>query len=352
MQRLRSADTVIRQRLRERFEQESTKFRDENGKPVSLQPRFWRQGSSVYGTMNTPAYTPPQQIDLDDGTYLPMSFMKDVKPGIASEAFIKFVDSVLIELVDDMNWKEFVPKDTCARVVIDDAAHVDVPLYAIPDSEYQKLEKAAAMRVAARVNLAEQTFKIDPSSVYLAHREKKWVLSDPRKLHHWFTAAVDNHGEQLRRISRILKSWRDEHEDIDKLTSILIMVCVWKVFESPIKMPPRDDLAMLSVLKALPQLLLEPIENPTDPNELLTDRIPDSTLATAATRAANFHDDLRICLNMTADQNAVIRTLRKHLGSRVPNRTDLVEYVKPRNEVSSHPPKIVPAPVGTTNKSG
>src|SRR5438309_966437 len=39
------------------------------------QPRFFTQGSWAYKTLNAPAQS-PQQADLDDGCYLPLSFVK------------------------------------------------------------------------------------------------------------------------------------------------------------------------------------------------------------------------------------------------------------------------------------
>ncbi len=37
----------------------------------ALRPRFRMQGSMKYRTLNDPAQTPPQEIDVDDGVYLP-----------------------------------------------------------------------------------------------------------------------------------------------------------------------------------------------------------------------------------------------------------------------------------------
>src|SRR5690606_6096076 len=86
MKVLRSARRDIRQAIRKRFDElgfaldqgrifaglegikasESTELR-------AIKPRFWPQGSSVYKTMNAPAQPPAQQIDIDDGVYLPMN---------------------------------------------------------------------------------------------------------------------------------------------------------------------------------------------------------------------------------------------------------------------------------------
>jgi hypothetical protein len=59
----------------------------------------------------------------------------------------------------------------------------------------------------------------------LAHRDEGWKPSDPRKLEEWFRAAVRQHGEQLRRVCRYLKNWRDNRWEGCRLSSIALMAC-------------------------------------------------------------------------------------------------------------------------------
>lgn len=49
----------------------------------ALTPRFWTQGSFQYDTLNNPYATPPQEMDIDDGTYLPMLSLK-IAPSLAT----------------------------------------------------------------------------------------------------------------------------------------------------------------------------------------------------------------------------------------------------------------------------
>lgn len=52
------------------------------------QPRFFTQGSWAYKTLNAPAKK-PQQADVDDGCYLPMSFVSQgTRPSVASTIFL------------------------------------------------------------------------------------------------------------------------------------------------------------------------------------------------------------------------------------------------------------------------
>jgi hypothetical protein len=72
-----------------------------------------------------------------------MTFVKGNGPAEAAEIFFAIVDAALKVLIKLEKWKGFEEKDTCARVVINDCLHVDVPLYAIPDDQFGRLAKAA-----------------------------------------------------------------------------------------------------------------------------------------------------------------------------------------------------------------
>ena len=54
---------------------------------MRVEPRFFTQGSFSYKTINDPCWVPPQQMDLDDGCYLPLAFVKAAKPAAAAQAF-------------------------------------------------------------------------------------------------------------------------------------------------------------------------------------------------------------------------------------------------------------------------
>ena len=87
---LRAARTKVRQCLRAEFVKAS---KADIG--FTVRPRFFTQGSFAYRTINDPAWTPPQQMDLDDGTYLPMTFVQGAKPSVAAAAFFTIVDRAL-----------------------------------------------------------------------------------------------------------------------------------------------------------------------------------------------------------------------------------------------------------------
>ncbi|MFW2374571.1 MAG: CBASS cGAMP synthase, partial [Gammaproteobacteria bacterium] len=106
-----------------------------------IKPKFMTQGSYAYKTINLPCYS-SQEIDLDDGVYLPMTIMRS-RPEANKNWFFAIVDGSLKKLALQEGWKFTDKKDTCARLIIPNRqAHIDVPLYAIPDSRHENMKEA------------------------------------------------------------------------------------------------------------------------------------------------------------------------------------------------------------------
>ncbi|MFN2964430.1 hypothetical protein ACKUEI_26235, partial [Escherichia coli] len=89
-------------------------------------------------------------------------------------------------LVEEKQWKLVTDKPTCIRIVISAYAHIDNPLYAIPDEEFVTLAKASMERygyasLTEGVNMAERDAwaALPAGKVLLAHRECNWMPSDP-----------------------------------------------------------------------------------------------------------------------------------------------------------------------------
>jgi hypothetical protein len=243
-----------------------------------LSPKFRSQGSYVYATLNQPTHNPPQEMDFDDGMFLPTSFITQdggAHPIVASEGYFALVESALGPLCRAEGWtlNPDRARPSCVRVSLNNGrSHIDIALYAIPDDEYHLLiEKAAASSRIAINDSADsgemlfdsvyQTIPID--QIMLAHRDEGWKISDPRKLEDWFVSAVKTHGEQLRRVSRYLKGWRDHTWESCRLSSIALMACVVRFFEeSRQDHVGRDDLALQAVAANLPTYLSQKIDNP------------------------------------------------------------------------------------------
>lgn len=115
-----------------------------------------------------------QEYDLDDGVYL-------------NEIYAKYspytVHSWIRQAVDGHTY-EIIDKDTCVRVVYANHYHIDYPIYIIDWTGNAKL----------------------------AHKSKGWIVSDPKAFKDWFIDSVNRNGEQLRRIVRYLKAWKESSQ--------------------------------------------------------------------------------------------------------------------------------------------
>lgn len=103
---------------------------------LSTEPRFWVQGSYNYKTLNKPYHLPPQQMDIDDGTYMPMEMFKE-QPLVGHRLLLLLVDASLASLAkENVGWiASKLPN--CGRIIVKEKdVHVDVPMYAIPKEQF------------------------------------------------------------------------------------------------------------------------------------------------------------------------------------------------------------------------
>lgn len=299
-------------------------------------PRFFTQGSWAYKTLNCPAKK-PQQADVDDGCYLPLSFLTQTKrPSIAATVFFAVAQKALEPLVKERGWTLVIDKPTCIRIVISATAHIDVPLYAIPDKEFETLSARALATDARYASFAEAVFRAErdawtalpANSVLLAHREDDWLESDPRPVKEWFLTEVDKHGPQLRRVVRYLKAYRDWNWASGGPASILLMAAAVPLFE---KQERRDDLALLNVAKALPAALRRGVNNPVDDTESLTDRLrKGSRDKDLVEEAAVAYEHLATLLDgaiAASSPTQACEWMRQAFGPRFPNCPERVRVV-------------------------
>ena len=316
-------------------------------------PRFFTQGSWAYKTLNAPAQ-PPQQADVDDGCYLPMSFIsQNNRPSVASEVFFKAAEAVLQPLVDKNKWKLITDKDTCIRIVIAKDAHIDIPLYAIPDEEFITLAKAFESRGLTMDSLSfseeEDVWTALPrGKVLLAHRKEDWIASDPRPVKEWFLNQVDAKGEQFRRSVRYLKAFRDWYWETGGPASILLMAAAAPLFE---KHDGRDDLALLAVVEKLPAALRAGVNNPADTSESLTKRLGAAGVEEAAKAFDSFTVMLRGSIHASSASQACT-WMRQQFGSRFPNDPDRVKVVSVASSIASSSAIAGPSELIGRSKAG
>ena len=327
-----------------------------NGYTESVpQPRFFTQGSWAYKTLNSPAQR-PQQADVDDGCYLPMSFVSQTKrPSTAATVFFAAAEEALKPLIEEKQWRLMTDKSTCIRIVISTYAHIDIPLYAIPDEDFDTLARAAMKiygygSLTEAVNMAERDAwtALPPDKVLLAHRECDWMSSDPRPVKEWFLGEVEAKGEQFRRVVRYLKAFRDWRWTSGGPASILLMAAAAPLFE---KRDRRDDLALLDVVAALPAKLRAGVSNPADESESLTKRLGEAGVEEAAKAFEEFEKVLRGSTDAASPLQACI-WMRDEFGSRFPNEPDRVKVVSVAATIAAAPAEAVPSELIGRTKAG
>lgn len=321
----------------------------------AVHPRFFTQGSWAYKTLNAPAQ-PPQQADVDDGAYLPLSFVsQETKPSVASGIFFSAAQEALMPLVKSRKWQLVTDKPTCIRIEIASFAHVDIPLYAIPDDEFETLQKAAALRYGS-IALDSATERAERDAwtalprdhVLLAHREENWVKSDPRPVKTWFLGEVERHGEQYRRTVRYLKAFRDWQWSSGGPSSILLMAASAPVFEARDR---RDDLALLDLVEKMPTVLRDGVCNPVDSNESLTARLGREAVEDAAKKLKRFETYLRAALN-SSNSSQACAWMVDQFGQRFPNAPARVKTTSVAATVLSTPAAVAASPLVGRSQAG
>lgn len=343
--KLRAADKEIRATLRAAVSSlrehsrlitlASSQFRRDHD-DLDLDLRFLTQGSEAYDLAVEPAHLPPQQNDRDVGVYARTSFFKDHEPALAAAKYFEFVERTLQPLCDKRGW-ELQKKDTCVRVKLCERTHIDLPLYAVPDIEFVRLEKALhdatgmdSNVIATSLNSQLTRFRdirLPSDQVMLAHRVDGWIVSDPRQIHDWFEDSVERYGPQLRRECRYLKGWRDFGFETDGPASIALMACVVDRYRMGDlrRHDDRDDLSLLAISGALPDLFRGTIKNPVLKDAPALNPWEDNERRSYVKAAEDLHAHLSSALSGLAHPDIVVDRFRAAFGARIPFRPDLVK---------------------------
>lgn len=316
----------------------SVQFLFEEQAPVLVgsyqSPKFRMQGSLSYHTCNQPAHVPPQEIDLDDGLFMPVSYFQkggDRSPVVQSAAYFFIIERILAPLCEQKGWQLVTDKPSCIRVKIDDTMHTDLALYSVPDTDFQRIVKDAQSRgvdFTAELMMEDTSYRmLSHDEMMLAHRNEGWMKSDPRKLEDWFVDAVQKYGEQVLTVSRYLKGWKDFQWPKGRLASIALMAAVVSVFEkaSAAIASDRDDLALLRVAEDLPDFLTNDIPNPVVEGARLDQGWSTEERSDFVAKARVLAESLKDSLTQTSDRAAAYEALLEQFGRRIPN--DLTLYV-------------------------
>lgn len=248
---------------------------------IKLQPRFWTQGSFQYDTLNRP-FHPGQEMDIDDGTYMPMTVFES-EPRIGHTLLLLLVDTSLKSLEAENDGWKFEEKNTCGRIKIPrEKTHIDVPMYAIPKEQFQTKQTAADS--AHIIKSADSMFgslamnrdmreaylvKSDKVNLALRDGERRWTISDPKIVEDWFNDSCRRIGGHLRSICRFMKAWRDAQWDVGGPSSISLMTAVVNILDREDHNGSDLTGTMKLVARLLPDEFCNGLESPDDTDEKL-----------------------------------------------------------------------------------
>ncbi|MDZ7854773.1 CBASS cGAMP synthase [Sphaerotilus sp.] len=358
---LRSCVTKISDHLKPRITQVTKTVL---GMDRSVIPRFRTQGSWSYDTCVVPAMTPPQEMDWDYGIYLPVTVWKaNGPPHEMAKAYFDLVEKLLQDLCDKEKWALLPGKDTCIRIQVASWAHVDVPLYAAPEDEFEKITESVAVLKAhtydslgmESIDFAEgmQTRQqwADLKSVVMATRKGEWKPSDPQVVANWFRDRVEEHGPQLRRVCRYLKAWRDHHWGQGGPTSVSIMIAVAQAFEPR---DGRDDRAIEDSAKRMSRTFLGEIREPgIDDGKEDFNRLQDADRRATALRFGELAAQiLQARESALHERELVVDRLHRQFGERLPKDCMRVEIDSDPDAIRKTPASRVAVPVIPSTKAG
>ena len=344
------SDEGRRHRLENSQNRPSQAF-DRSGIVPSLDVRFLRQGSFAYRTLIRPAQQPPQEIDLDDGVYVPVEFINGI-PIFPSSAFFYVIEQALEPVMRAHSDWRLETKNTCVRVVFENqGAHIDLPLFAVEENEFKRIEKNLNEASDGKARVADvlnnhrwhglnDHFRVPSASILRADREKDWEAADPKKFQDWFEtwANGDQLGPVLRRVSMYGKAWRDHNFPDSNLSSMAILVsAVSALSEVPGKPAnDRDDELALLTLKRLKSDLSGPgIMHPLDERNRLDGKIEDDERANLISALDDAIRSFDVALNHTTNAHAVVQRLRSIFGNRLPDLPDAVD-VRQAKQMASY----------------
>ena len=323
--------------------------------PVEL--KFMTQGSFAYGTINSPAHIPQQEIDLDDGMYVPVEFLENGEPALAARGLFAFVETSLKPLCASMGWK-LCDKyhENCVRVKLWPGAHIDIPIYSIPRDRFNEIRESLEKALAGRSMTLDAVTagpKLPPDQIMLAQRSGSWIPSDPQQMHAWVKAKDERYGPVYKRLCKFFKGWRDYTWVKCELSSVCIMTAVDIALREIGELPSedRDDELIMDVAKHLPDIFQGRVSNPVLQN-LCINEWNDGTRREIVNAASLLRDHMVSALEQTGDAEEVVRKLRSRFGTRIPYRPDVVKIGSKIAAIQKAAPAIVAAPRVIPSTSG
>lgn len=324
-----------------------------------VMPKFFTQGSVAYDLLINPAHKPLQQLDLDDGMYVGVDYLKNGQPVLIAKALFRLVEDAVAPLCAERGWTLDKTKETCVRIKLDNESHIDIPIYSAPRDRMIAMDSLALQARADAVikKAGGHEYLLLPShQVMLAHRRGTWDQSDPLALSEWVDGSAERYGVLFRRSCRYVKGWRDHRWPESCLTSITIMAAIVEVLEdmNGNHRDLDDDRLVYEIARRLPSVFEKEICNPAFPdrskilNEWSTEERREIVGA-----AQVFAEHMHSALKGTAVAELVVTSLRQIFGDRIPYRPDAVKIIpNVAATVAAEAAVTVPAPRVTSSTSG
>ena len=215
----------------------------QNNGDGNISPRFMTQGSFAYKTLNYPDKPPKQHMDLDYGVYFSLTQVTDDNQDFEQVAIIlrEIITECLKDIVIRNHGWEIEKKEMCIRVTVALDAHIDLPIYSIPDKEFKTIiEKSTQAHLTTKVlSLTDY----DEAENVLIATDHGWVKSDPRVIHAWVQNVATHFEDKFLPYSRYVKAWRDHQWKKSDISSILIMAGVCQALQE-IDYVPQSNVAL------------------------------------------------------------------------------------------------------------
>ncbi|MEK3954518.1 CBASS cGAMP synthase [Psychrobacillus sp. FSL K6-1464] len=288
--RLKSSKKASLRTSRNSIRKDIQKYFDETLK-VS-KPKFWGQGSYMMNTIIKPI---EGEYDIDDGVYLIHLEGKEEENWPSTST----VHNWIVKAVENKTSTPPLDKNTCVRVIYKDDYHIDLPIYIKgKDADHPKL----------------------------AHKSKGWVDSDPKKLTNWFNEEVAEKGDQLKRLVRYFKAWKDNKKNGDKFPSGMIFT-ILAVNHFVEGYEEDDDSAFIAVAKEIYDSLNNDfsLKRPVFPEEELLEDWSETAKNNFLTKLSSLITNGQKALEKE-DKSKAADTWIKIFGDRFP------EYTPPESE--------------------
>lgn len=275
-----------------------------------VRPKFCWQGSFAMKTIVNPI---DDDYDIDDGIYL-QGYENEPQSEWVS---VTTVHNWVFNAVDDQTKEDSIDKNTCVRVIYSAGYHVDLPIYIISN------------------NIA-----------YLAHKSNGWLQSDPKAFRDWFIDRLLVNGEQLRRVVRFLKAWKDFNGI--SLKGVEITILAVQNF-SPYA--NRDDKALRDTVSAIINslLLIYTCRKPVFPYEDLFENHSKTKKDSIINALTSLRDALNFAID-ASDMKSATEKLSACFGSRFPIIQDVQD--EENNNVHAYQRTSAPGVLRSDGRSG